>query len=43
MKKLILTAALLLVAAGAKSPFQFQDPIMECPPNCGGNVIAMVR
>jgi hypothetical protein len=45
MKKLILTAALLLSAVGASSPFQkFSDPVPECPPNCdGGQVIAQIR
>jgi hypothetical protein len=45
MKKLIFTAALLLTGVGAKSPLpRFQDPVPECPPNCGsGQVIAMVR
>jgi hypothetical protein len=46
MKKLILTAALMLAAVGAGSPVQkFADPLPECPPACsdGGNVIAQVR
>ena len=45
MKKLILTTALLLSAVGASNPFKlFNDPIPECPPNCGdGQVIAQVR
>jgi len=45
MKKLILVAALLLTAAGARSPIQrFQDPVPECPPNCGsgGNIVSVV-
>ena len=35
MKKLIFAAALLLSAAGGRSPFHFNDPIAECPPACG--------
>jgi hypothetical protein len=46
MKKLILAAALLLSAAGARSPFNFNDPIPDCPPACqgnNGNIIAIVQ
>jgi hypothetical protein len=35
MKKLILTALLLLAAAGSRTTIQrFADPIPECPPAC---------
>ena len=43
MKKLVLAAALLLTAMGARSPLpSFGDPIPECPPACSnsGNVVA---
>ncbi|HEY3839626.1 MAG TPA: hypothetical protein VGL72_23810 [Bryobacteraceae bacterium] len=44
MKKLILAAALLLAAVGSSTTInKFQDPVMECPPNClSGNVIASI-
>lgn len=45
MKKLLLTAALLLSAVSATNSFQkLSDPIPECPPACpgGGNVIVQV-